>query len=498
MPQPRGAVRLILGDGTLPPVPFTAVPGKGPPVEARSGEATRLPAGPARLEGSSPLAWSLAVDVTAGAEIQVALRAQVRVLMADAGGRELGGLPLAAHWLDGDVALTPGRLASPLVVPPGRIRLSIPVEPPQEVEITLAPGEERTLDLGRLASVVIELTRPDQKVTRGIPLTLATAQGAAVAGRVGEEIQLWPGAYRLTVRDAGELATPAPRDVTLPAGALTEIELGTSPASQGALLLAREVGGALRTVARRAAARVPALGALASRGDDPPERPARRGVALLDARGRPLRRAVVLEGADALHLWTDDPAEIPPGLWWARLVGEAGGWKVQVDAGRMADLGALGAVEVHLKDPQGVSLRFAPVVVEDGAGGQWRGRIGIPLTLPPGSWALSLPTLPGFERRIEIEGGEVLRLDLGVAGVLAVEDPAGAPPGSPALLWREDAPQGAPPLARAAVGMELLLPLGRYRQVVGDPPGAAHPAEARRKKKVKPSVAPRIVGADAP
>ena len=217
-------------------------------------------------------------------------------------------------------------------------------------------------------------------------------------------------------------------------------------------------------------------------------------LTLGDAWGKSLRRPVVLSGPGSEQLWTGDPASVSAGVWQVERQGQPGLWEVDIEPGGAPDLGSLGALEVHLKAPEGTSLRYAPLHVHAGEL-RWKGLVGVPLELPPGDYTFALDDMPGFERDVTVAAGVVTKIDLGVSGVIEFVASPEHPPGSVVRLWRPDAPKKSEPLATSRVGRELLLPLGAYRVQYG----AAEPVErkATRRRKVKPTVSYRFTGADS-
>lgn len=490
MPVERGAVRLSLGDGTLPPVPCRITAAGGEVVSASTETLVEVPVGALEVAGDWPTPWRAQLQLAPGARELLTLRASVCLLLADAGGRELGGLPVEASLLPPDgppVPLPPGRVGYPLVLPPGRVQLRLPLDPPWSRTLDLAVGEERKLDLGRLVSLLVHWRRPDGVVTAGTPLWLEAEGGHRVPSAVGQERHLWPGRWTVSLADTtlGELP---PRVVEAAGGALTEVELGLGGNTRRAHVLVDEVRGALRTVRRN-------LGLHTAQPIRPRGEP--EGILRLrDGHGGLVRRRIRVEGPVSRTLWSGAPNSLPPGRYSVVLVERPDlPWTCDLSAG--PDLGALGTLMVVLKDPEGLSLRWAPLEVIPAAGGApLGGRLGLPVELPPGRYHLHLPTLPGWEREVEVRGGVVTEVDLGVSGQVLVEPSLERPPGAPVWLWAEAAGADRAPLAHTRVGAEQLLPEGTYTAGLLAAEGPREPVEARRRRKRWPSVALRVVGAD--
>lgn len=137
-------------------------------------------------------------------------------------------------------------------------------------------------------------------------------------------------------------------------------------------------------------------------------------------------------------------------------------------------LPALGALELILRDGQGLSLRSASYRLSSG-GAQGLGAFGRALPLEPGRYQLEVPTRPGMTLEVQVESGQVRTLDLGALSELALDlalEPANALRwGASVTLERLD---GAPGVAScssvlrgttvlARVGIPLHVLPGTYR-----------------------------------
>ena len=400
--------------------------------------------------------------------------------LSDPGGRDLCGLPVRVLPTDG--GYTPeSRIGQEMGLSSGSWTLEVGSNPPLRVEVNLTPGENKTVDLGRLASLMV--TWGGTTPTRGFPYILQGDLGTVV-GRVGVPLEVPPGRWTLGLDPSIPLPCPPSREVDLRGGRLTEVELGTS-GGVGATpqylrrALKDELRGALNSLLLRLNRAAPPR----VRVEHTPG-----GILLRDAFGHLVRRKLTLSaGVSKVMCWTLEDNFLPPGPCQVEVEGLAG-YHPTVEPRSGIILPALGALEVHLKDPEARSLRGAAVVCAAVDGGaRVVGRLGYPIELGPGQYEVEIPLVLGAHQRVHIGSGQVVELDLGVTGWLE-----GDQVGAVATVTVEGSGHV---LGKIHPGEEILALPARYT-LSWD--GGTIQREAKRRKKYRPSVVFRTAAEPLP
>lgn len=183
-----------------------------------------------------------------------------------------------------------------------------------------------------------------------------------------------------------------------------------------------------------------------------------------------------------MGLWT----EAAPGLYQLQLEGllphrqriRVGG----PGAPQSLELPPLGALELILRDAQGVSLRSASYRLSS-LQGQTVAALGRPYPLEAGTYAVEVPVRPGLSLEVKVVPGQVRVVDLGALGELLVEHSQHTPWGTALTFSRIDGPLPGGEITSTLRGTEVSLragiPLhvlpGRYRQLSPPLDGASSP-----------------------
>lgn len=398
----------------------------------------------------------------------------ITILLADSGGRELGGLPIAWQGLQGSGE---GRVGVAIHLPAGDYFLEIPTTPTIQQTLSIEAGDQETLDLGRLGNLVAHYHR-DGRSGYGLPLDLTPADGGrAIEGQVGFPLELRAGEYRVMLPDFPTLGS---RIIQIRPGRLHEVEFGGHEQEPSLRTLAAEYRGALKTVAKR-------LGLKALRRKKTiPEIPR---LTLKNAKGKGLEGTLFEVQSPAQKHQLGERLQLQAGPFALGLIsGPPGVLRGEYSGHGPLELPALGAIEIHLKDPWGTSLRGAQIVVQN-MDEYWEveGQLGMPIPLVPGRYRVELERIYGFDiPEIELQSSDFKVIDLTYCGRLQADETM---VGQPVRIHSE---ADNKLVYSGVLGPELLLKPGRYQlSAKGYKPQSLR---AIRKKKQRPKVALRIVG----
>jgi len=453
--------------------------------------------------------------------------ARFTVWLADAGGRDFGGLPVVARGQNSEVK---GRVGAPLIVWEGTHTVRIGAResglPAQEI-VTEIEGSDSILELGRLGALTASWGKGQGWPLRAIRLKDEVpsaqtspseqpvggrqgAQGATQHGRLGQTMHLWPGQYRLEV-DGGPTAI-----ATLRAGRLMELDLTAlehrAPgffqplehfARDGIQTLQTMFNQSQRGLVKEGSSRFSTSAGL--NGGD--RRTLRRlvGPSLVvtceDARHYPLTGFPFFlrsdhPGVPCVEGRVGISTPVLPGPYQLTLKGILmPPVPLIINSSEQAIvLPALGALQVILRDGLGQSLRGKTYQI-CGDGGKQSAILSAIVPMAAGCYTVDIPGFSAWTQEVRIQVGALTILDLKALGRIDIAPGPDSPWGTPIWVTKktaaadEEGPSAAP--IEWFVGEPLQLIPAQYRIWKGRMEGPGEPLAVVAGRMRRPTVVGR-------
>ncbi len=191
-------------------------------------------------------------------------------------------------------------------------------------------------------------------------------------------------------------------------------------------------------------------------------------VEAIDATGKALAWKITISTVPAGKVLANKTvlpfeADLPAGSLLVSVAKPPVSWSVDLAAGQTQHLvlGPRGSLTANLAGPGGPVRLPVTAIGPDASTRQWRGHTGSPLPLPPGSYRLTIQTMPPVERPCQIAPGVEQPIDLPAVGGLLIETVGTATPQRYDVI--DDKDQN---LGYGHTGRTLWLLPGRYVAVL--------------------------------